>query len=283
MYIVTGMHRSGTSFLSQALNALGADFGPSELLFPSDFWNQKGYFENQEVVDLNNRLILGDKAHIEYWLAAPEHGLARFRNSLRSRKWKYLFPPNPEKVATRAAGHATGLEALHATYRGLYVKDPRFCLTLPAWTGSGSAEGFVFSFRHPVSVAKSIRRREKLPLFLGYRQWLDHVRHFIAQAPQDVPIFFVDFDAFFDAARQPVAFARLASYMGQPAEAAAAAQLQQTLDVRLRNQTSEDIRPPARVAAAYEGLAALYAASPDGAPIRLDAHPDAVSLILAGQ
>lgn len=279
MYIVTGMHRSGTSFTSQVLHSLGADFGDPELLFPADKWNQNGYFENIDVIDVNNRMILGDGAHIRYWLEAPENRFIRALNSLRSRKWKYsLFPPQ-DKIEARAERYSDRLESLHTTYQTKYVKDPRFCLTIGAWSNIGEVEGLVFSFRNPFSVAGSVKRREGLPTAYGYRYWLYHVRGFVRRAPRSVPLFLVDFDAFFDAEAQRPAFHRIARHLGLENDDPRVTALPEVLDVRLRTQTERATGMPRDIEAAYRALQDIYTETA-GETFTLDAFPRQCQAIL---
>lgn len=59
MIVVTGMHRSGTSLVAMTLEALGVSFGNHEEFYGSDRWNERGYFERRDVIDLNSRLLTG--------------------------------------------------------------------------------------------------------------------------------------------------------------------------------------------------------------------------------
>ena len=54
--IVLGVHRSGTSAMSGALNKLGVYFGLERDLFPADDKNQTGYFELNDQMALNRKL-----------------------------------------------------------------------------------------------------------------------------------------------------------------------------------------------------------------------------------
>ena len=59
--IVTGMHRSGTSFLVRAFNLCGVDLGNPEDLH-SDQWrpesdNIRGHWENKEIVRLTEETL----------------------------------------------------------------------------------------------------------------------------------------------------------------------------------------------------------------------------------
>lgn len=257
MRIVTGMHRSGTSFLSQALHHLGADFGPPDLLFPADHWNQNGYFENIEVIDLNNRIILGSNAHIHYWLEAPEHGIKRTINSLRSRKWKYFLFPSRKGIAKRSMKHFSQMQIIHEQYRDQYVKDPRFCLTIGGWKTAGPVDDIVFSFRNPTAVSDSISRRERLPRWFGYRYWLYHIENFFQSMDEDTPIFLVDFDAFFAATTQEAAFQRLRHFANSSDPEGRVRSLSSILDLKLRTAVPLAQDAPRRVQTVYNALLLL--------------------------
>ena len=104
------MHRSGTSFVAQCLDYLGADFGEPDRFFPADKWNQQGYLENIDIVDLNNRAVLGERAKFDYWLQQPAQRVERIINSISSRKWKYFFFPSLDGIHQRAMKYASSIE-----------------------------------------------------------------------------------------------------------------------------------------------------------------------------
>ncbi len=276
MNIITGMHRSGTSFVAQCLDYLGADFGEPDRFFPADKWNQQGYLENIDIVDLNNRAVLGERAKFDYWMQQPAQRVERIINSISSRKWKYFFFPSLDGIHQRAMKYASSIERFSGEYAGKYVKDPRFCLTLKAWLELGDIQKIVFCFRDPESVAGSIRRRESLPLAFGYRYWLYHVEGFMAQAPGDIPILLVDFDEFFDSDTQHAAFHRLAQAMGN--DQFDIQGLIRTLNIKLRTQYSKGKGMPARVERSYEALRELYRKSKG--PLLLSDFPELRERIL---
>ena len=53
--LILGMHRSGTSAISGALNAIGVDFGKE--LAEASYDNPIGYFENNRIQDLNDLIL----------------------------------------------------------------------------------------------------------------------------------------------------------------------------------------------------------------------------------
>src|SRR5882762_5246263 len=54
---VVGMHRSGTSAVAAALEALGLDVGAPDRLMVADAGNPAGYYELQEIGDLNDEIL----------------------------------------------------------------------------------------------------------------------------------------------------------------------------------------------------------------------------------
>ena len=79
LLLVVGMHRSGTSALCAALHASGASFGTS-LLDPMSGVNDEGFWEDEAVVALNERLLEQLGYH---WYSVPvglrDSGLGRRR------------------------------------------------------------------------------------------------------------------------------------------------------------------------------------------------------------
>ncbi len=259
MHIIAGMHRSGTSFLSQALSQLGADFGDPSLFISADFWNQNGYFESIDVVDTNNKLILGNGVKLEYWLDTSVNRVTRFVDTIKSRKWKYFLCPSQKAIQKNAKKCNGELQRVHEVYRDAYVKDPRFCLTYDIWKKSGPIGDVVFSFRDPSSVARSIQRREGLPLAFGFRYWLYHVQTFFRHLPEDQKVLLVNFDDFFDPKTQDQAFERLRLYRGVASNDEGFIKLARTLDIRLRTQELDAAGIPKYAKHAYEALLELYA------------------------
>ena len=111
--LVIGMHRSGTSAVTRVLNLLGIELGGS--LLPSADDNARGFWEHQDAVLINERLLsaLGrnwfDLRELPHgWLSTPAASEAKLQ-------LKELF--------TREFGGPV----IWA------VKDPRICRLLPLW------------------------------------------------------------------------------------------------------------------------------------------------------
>lgn len=180
MIVVTGMHRSGTSLVSQLLSELGVDFGDSKAFYCADQWNEKGYFETRQIVDANSRLITG--------VARTDGSLAAALSQIR-----YLAMPNQDVINRRSSRMKHLLkDAVHG-YGNKAVKDPRFCLTLKHWQEVVELDKLVVCLRHPFAVAQSLKRRQHIPLWLGYRFWNYHLTELLKMLPLDRTVF-VDFE-----------------------------------------------------------------------------------------
>jgi len=54
---IAGMHRSGTSMIAQLLNLSGIFFGDEAKLMPPHPDNPKGYWENLDLVEINESVL----------------------------------------------------------------------------------------------------------------------------------------------------------------------------------------------------------------------------------
>lgn len=162
MILVTGMHRSGTSLLAMTLESLGVGFGPGEAFYQADQWNAKGYFERRDVIDLDSRMISG--------LERTGSTVARALGQVR-----YLAQPPVRRIAGRGARFAAEMAAVDRDTAGGAIKDPRLCLTWSAWAQVVPVEAVVVAIRHPYDVADSLRRRQSIPMSVGFRFWRYHI------------------------------------------------------------------------------------------------------------
>lgn len=166
MIIVTGMHRSGTSLTAQVLQALGADFGPAERLYDADQWNANGYLERVDAVDLNSRIITG-------------HSRTTSRVAAVRSQLGYLRMPTGDRLASRLAEATNDVAELSSSLQGLFVKDPRFCITAPIWRETGDVAAMVVALRHPTASVASLQRRNRLPAPIGHRFWRWHMEQIL--------------------------------------------------------------------------------------------------------
>lgn len=158
LLFIIGMHRSGTSVVSRLSSLLGMKI--SNYLVPSDIANERGYWESQRLVELNEQLL----------------------SSLES-SW---FDPRPlpkEDLLSKAEGPigTAAIELLldEMNTDGKWVfKDPRLCRLLPFWLDVvkkiGGKVSFLLPYRHPMEVAASLAKRDTFPVDMGLHLWLIH-------------------------------------------------------------------------------------------------------------
>jgi len=180
LIVVAGMHRSGTSALAEFLLELGVDLGDPAGFYAADQWNERGYFEQRDVIDLNSRIISG--------LSRTGGSLERWLGQL-----VYLSMPPASRIRARAERLGGSLRVVARKYEGRAVKDPRFCLTLPSWKEIGAVQSLVVCVRHPADVADSLWRRQRIPVALGLRFWDYHARALLA-ASEGVPGVFAEYE-----------------------------------------------------------------------------------------
>lgn len=165
--IVLGMHRSGTSALTSLLDRLGFYAGPDESLSAADEDNAKGYWENRELYALDEEI------------------LAALGGS-----WTEPLEIDPRRLGDAArAGFLPRARALVGkldSYGPWVIKDPRLCLLLPFWRELLERPVCILIHRDPLSVARSIARRNGLPMLVGIALW-EHYNRAALAASEGLP------------------------------------------------------------------------------------------------
>ena len=199
VFVVAGMHRAGTSVVARGLQALGIDLG--DRLMSADIRiNARGFFEDVDVVELDDALLAGVDAD---WKNVA---------LLDDIDWRA-----PALAALRADGGRL-LEARLARSAQFGFKDPRVPRLLPFWQGilaeMGVADAYVIAVRHPLSVIDSLTARDALDVRRSGWLWLTHLvcaLHYTAGRPRVV----VDYDNLLAAPARELA--RMAKGLGLPA------------------------------------------------------------------
>jgi hypothetical protein len=136
--IVLGSHRSGTSALAGVLSILGLNFGGD--LIPADPGvNEKGYYENRDIVEFNNRLLES--------LGSGWYDVFEFPPDWADLLTKTEFPGKLSEIFLKG----------FSTQNNWAIKDPRLCRLLPFWKHQlevlGSDTYCAFVLRNPIEVA----------------------------------------------------------------------------------------------------------------------------------
>jgi hypothetical protein len=176
--IVVGMHRSGTSAIARSLESIGIDLG--ERLIAGRVENQKGFFEDQRIVNLNEDILY----------------------DLNSR-WENVFLPEiTDAIAQRYYAKAEAIiQSLSTTDSDFGFKDPRVTRLFPFWKkvllDNGINPIIVMSNRHPGSVAKSLAIRDYYPNNYSIILWLCYQISALGILTQEKG-FVVDYDNLMD-------------------------------------------------------------------------------------
>lgn len=168
MKIITGMHRSGTSLVAGMFYKLGLDLGNSKKFTKPDKHNPYGYFENFEIVNSNKKILHGFLGKLNYIFYCD----FKF-NHKRYKKFEFF------------------IDKIEAKYKDCYVKDNRFSLTIGFWPKK--IKFIIFVVRSPISIAKSLKKRNYIPNFLAFKLWRIHVLSVI-QKSYKIPKLFISYE-----------------------------------------------------------------------------------------
>jgi len=156
--VILGMHRSGTSAFAGALSLLGINFGHH--LLPPAFDNERGFFENVKIFNVNEAILSSLHSSWDDLLALPqewwrESSLEVYKRRIRN-------------VIREEFGHGEIFA----------MKDPRLSLLFPLWReildDLDIAYDFILPVRNPLEVAMSLAKRNKFSLGKGVLLWMNY-------------------------------------------------------------------------------------------------------------
>lgn len=150
--IVLGMHRSGTSCVARLLNMMGAYFAPEDIIMSPQEDNPKGFWERKDVMELNDEIL--------QLAGGTWDRVSRLNFSNISAEKKQNLSHKVQQVLT-------GLDV----HRPWFLKDPRMCLTFPFWRNLLEVPVVLIVYRDPVQVARSLERRNAIPVHVGIALW----------------------------------------------------------------------------------------------------------------
>lgn len=190
---ITGMHRSGTSAVSQLAGLLGVDLGESRGLISALPGNPAGFYESRKIVRFQQDVLAALGGSWDDPPVLPDGWACR--SSLawaRERAWA---------LTSEVFGDASVAG----------WKDPRTSLLLPLWREAIPLSSSLLVFRDPREVAGSLAARDGLPpercAYLWLRYTVAAWRDFPGREPFHVDELFRDVDA---------AAQRLAALLGLP-------------------------------------------------------------------
>lgn len=174
---ILGMHRSGTSALMGALNILGVNLG-TNLMNPSED-NPKGYFENNNIYQLNENILKCLNSSWDDLFQLPD-------------KW---WEKEELRVYKEEAIGIIKKELSHEEIFG--IKDPRLCILFPFWQDIFKELNikpyYIILVRDPLEVAESLKKRDGFSPEKSIILWMRHMldAEFYSR---DFPRVFISFD-----------------------------------------------------------------------------------------
>jgi hypothetical protein len=252
--LVAGMHRSGTSAATRMINLLGADV-TRKLAPPQAGINERGFWESTAIFPIHDEMLLGLGSAWDDSLPLPDGWLES--EVVRQAKAKLLAEINADFSNSQV----------------FVVKDPRLARLLPLWLEMldelGVESIIVVPFRHPLEVAQSLAKRDRLPtaasLLLYTRSNLE-----VELASRGRPRVLVPYEQLLADWRRFAA--RLREIMGSrlpPPSAAAAAEIDNFLAPDLhhekfsRETLAAELEVPAVVVETYERMVEAVAQGDD--------------------
>ncbi len=173
--VVLGMHRSGTSMVARLINMMGAYFGPEGSGLQLSEENPKGFWERNDIMTINEKVL---DALDSSWF-----GIGRIAETPSFKGKKF------DTLRKEARKIILGMDA----FRPWFIKDPRFCITLPFWQKLLEQPVYVFVFREPMQVAISLNIRNDFPIDFGLALWEQYNKVALANL-KDQSVFYVEFD-----------------------------------------------------------------------------------------
>ena len=238
--VILGMHRSGTSLVTSSLPLLGYTLGDN--LMPPAADNPRGFYEDRDVVALNDELLAINSSS--------------WGSPLSSLKGETTASAELEEQAGRI------LRQRLADSGRWVMKDPRLCLLMPFWQSRFEEAGVEFQCvlvqRNPVDIAESLKSRNRFTIrhgllltYVYYRSVLD----FLGDSA-----FVISYDRFLDSPGTEIE--RLANYLAVEMDPGSVAGFIETsLDSSLRHHRSQS---PIEQFAALETLNSLMLELSDG-------------------
>jgi GT2 family glycosyltransferase len=153
--LVLGMHRSGSSVLARLLNMMGIYIGAEEALMLPQLDNSSGFWERQDIADINDYLL---KAVGAQWDQPTS------LSGLNDR-----FPNGDQLVK----------DIVHRmdAHRPWAIKDPRCCLTSDIWMAELESPCLIYIHRPPILIAKSLLKRNGMSIDYGLALWEFYACH----------------------------------------------------------------------------------------------------------
>ena len=165
LVVVLGMHRSGTSVITKALECVGVELG-NNLMEAAIGDNDLGFFEDLEIVDFNDQLLAECNKN---WYSSEIIQNYDVENLIRR---GYLI--RAVEMMRRKLNNK----------KCFGYKDPRTAKLLPFWSKVYEAANFdtyfILALRNPLNVIRSLQQRDGIECEHAYYLWADYITSSLA-------------------------------------------------------------------------------------------------------
>jgi GT2 family glycosyltransferase len=159
IFFIAGMHRSGTSYLSQTLGVMGLELPVS--IQPGAADNLKGHFESLSIAQYHDYLLSELNLSWDTFISPPEGWFSSEYATIAiqelSIKLQSDFPGDGPVV----------------------LKDPRLSLFMPLWGDIVKKldleDYYIIPLRHPLAVAASLDKRDKIGKTRSFLIYLNYL------------------------------------------------------------------------------------------------------------
>jgi hypothetical protein len=190
VYVILGMHKSGTTLVSEILHRSGISMGEGADV--SGDYDGGVFFERSDVRDLNQHIIgFGDPAHMH---PAPRE--LRFGDAERARMREIV-------------------RTCEASTESWGFKDPRTCLTYPLWREELPPHRVIMVQRSLEEVFSHFWRKERAlgVTWRAVRTWCDYNERALHAVERDPTALVIRYGLLMT---QDEEFARLERFVGRP-------------------------------------------------------------------
>ncbi|MBT8439259.1 MAG: sulfotransferase [Gammaproteobacteria bacterium] len=202
LVVVLGMHRSGTSIITRGLNVLGVSLGDN-LMPPYKGDNEKGFWEDLDFNNLNIEMLkaIGSDWHHLALLERVDVEFLR-KNGYFARALDLIN----EKMSVNPI---------------FGLKDPRIAKMMPFWKEVFARchcdVSYILTIRHPMSVVRSLTKRNAYDVEKSYILWLEHVIASLDETAGSDRVL-VDYDQLMQSPEHELT--RIAEYLDYPIDTA---------------------------------------------------------------
>lgn len=165
--IVLGMHRSGTSCVTNLLSKMGAYFGESSSSTGANKENPKGFYERRDMRNICDGLLFSQDA--DWWK------LADFDLSKLDQKILTKYRNDFKVILSELNQHDCWV-----------IKEPRLCILLPVLIDLLDNPLIIHIYRNPVEVSMSLNKRNQFPEVFNLALW-EYYNFSALKAAEKVP------------------------------------------------------------------------------------------------